>query len=168
MNRDKPRLPLPALLLFLGCVLSCSTACITSALIDNVAGQSRLQAITKADADLEKTRLDQSGQTGIPTITADTDLIERALRPALPIQRDGMRRSSYKNVIVVLQKPTGPSKASIYLITAYGDFDPSYAAAFTRFANKLSHQLPVNCWFVVETYTGTPDARTKVDNFSVY
>ena len=165
MNRDKPRLPLPALLLFLGCVLSCSTACITSAIIDKATDQARAIDLADAEALLEKNRLALSGQTALPVITTDPATIERALRSALPLHTMFSLTPYFSKIEVVIVKHQPDSRITFYEISAYGDFTPAYASAFVRYVRKLWSQLPDHYHCSILTYTGTPDARIQVYGF---
>lgn len=156
------RIFLPATLLILVSALSCSTACITAAIIESQDEQLRRKSYHDAEVMLLENRRAQTGTTSVPTITADPRSIEEALRPALPT-RSGQNQTPYfKSAEVVLQ-PEDASGMSTYVITVYGDFSLEYAHAFEVFCRTLRKQLPGKNRFIVDIYSGMPADRIFVD-----
>ena len=147
----RSEISVPAALLVLGVALSCSTACITSAVVQSVAGNHRQQtARNEAAEGLARNVSNRSGGRSEMSITREPLSIEQALRPALPLRKAFYEGLEADRVEVQLSR--GPGGREVYTITACGDFIPAYAEAFVEYADHLRAQLNPRPVFSLEVW----------------
>ena len=139
MNGARHRLALPLVLLLAGVALSCSTACLTSALIQSASDKA---AAARRAAAEDRQRA----------------LIAQELTPALPPPGAGAREADRLHV-------AGGSGS--YAIEASGDFSPPSAAAFAAATRQLyAHTVPFGTRFDLRTYSDANHTRTLVAQFN--
>jgi hypothetical protein len=158
---------LPAALLIVGIALSCSTACITSAVIQTVNNHAEAQARQtgeqNAAAVLAKNIHDRTGSNALPPVSADPRSLEAALRPALPQAPFGSEAADRNDVAVDLA--TGPNGWPVYTVTATGAFTRDYAVAFANYANRLRLTVHGGPSLVVKVFHAAPGSRRLFQRF---
>ena len=146
-----PKVSLPAALLVAGIALSCSTACITSAVVQSIeSNRRREQAMHNAAAELQETVLSRSVGRDPIVPTPDPAVLEQLLLRALPVRKsfsDGLDQDS-----TAVKQSTDRTGRPSYTITATGEFSPFYAEAFIAYADTLRHQLANNPVFAIEVW----------------
>jgi len=157
----------PAALLVLGVALSCSTACITSAVVGSIDASRRQAEADRADAArkaasaqlMENVRRQAGDRTEIVSGT-DSASLEIAFRRALPtrdLARDG---SGLDGVEVKLSQDS--RGRDIYTIKASGAFVHPYELAFAEYADRLHHQLGGRQIFDLEVWSTVGGASRMV------
>jgi hypothetical protein len=145
------KISLPAALLVLGIALSCSTACITSAVVDTVATNHRETLARNAMAEsLARNIQERSNGQWESSLNRDPLSIEQALGRALPKPRSFYADPATDRVKVSLTQDS--SGREIYTIQAYGDFIQPYAEAFAEYAGHLRTQLGSRPVFYLEVW----------------
>ena len=147
------RISLPAALFVTGIALSCSTACITNAVVGTI---QRENALNAASDELAQNIRNRTGGRGDAAVAADPLAIAQALRQALPVRKYG--RAGIDADTVDVKRERYPDGRDHYLITVCGDFfEFGYAEAFVHYADQLRLRLeptPVFALDVKRTESG--------------
>jgi hypothetical protein len=132
----QPRPALAAILLVAAICLSCSTACLTMAVVDEAK-----DALTPTPGETAQRQLRQNlrahGGAEALVFTGAPDSLRQALVAALP----DPGHSSVAEPGVAIETTSDPATgAQGYRITAWGNFDFYYANAFANYADQLRRQ----------------------------